>query len=97
MGVLPQPLSPLHWKIIVSDVYHVAEVTLRNTRKRMWIWPEMAAAYRPTADASDAVCGWFLDMRFILPAILPSFRFASCRSDDGQWRIEQQRGALWID
>lgn len=142
VGVLPQPLSPLHWKIIVSDndFYHVAYVTLLDTGQRRWIWPAMAAAYRPEAEwreiprfghdnayrslareawrqveftdfrrfavypvldrvdqNGDGVCFWFLDMRFILPAMPPSFRFGSCRSDDGQWHIERQRGSFWID
>ena len=45
----------------------------------------------------DDVCVWFLDMRFILPAMPPSFRFAACRSDNGQWRTERLRGSFWID
>lgn len=144
VDALPQPLSPMHWKVIVStdDTYHVAHVTLRDTDPRPWPWPAVASAYRPVADAEwhaiprygdddatralaqeawqqpefaafrrfaayprmdgmdrigDAVCVWFLDMRFTVPSLPPSFRFGSCRAADGQWHTERQRGAFWID
>lgn len=43
-------------------------------------------------------CAWFMDLRFVLPALPPSFRFAACReAPDGAWRMVRARGAFWID
>jgi len=58
IDVLPQPLSPFNWKIIIQhrDTYHTAYVNLRpyhNTavpKTDTWLIPEMAAAYQPSAD-----------------------------------------------
>ena len=53
--VLPQPLSPFHWKIIIKDdeAYRVALVTLRRSQYKTlqdsdtgWL-KKMAAAYQP--------------------------------------------------
>lgn len=54
--VLPQPLSPFHWKLIIqqNDVYHVADMNLRPLEnqpltKTSFGWlSTMAAAYRPS-------------------------------------------------
>jgi inner membrane protein len=58
IDVLPQPLSPFHWKIIIRDrkTYHVADIDLwdsggqqqRNTDT--WLLAKMAAAYRPVTE-----------------------------------------------
>lgn len=43
-------------------------------------------------------CAWFVDLRFTLPALPPSFRFGMCREGAGAaWRLERARGAFWID
>jgi inner membrane protein len=147
---LPQPLSPLHWKLIVTgnEQYHVARVRLAaypgsNNEPAGTPWAPMAAAYLPVAAApwqrvsmfggndhdvelarkawhqpafadfrlfavfpfvdridrgDDTICVWFLDLRFVLPAIPPSFRFGSCvDAKDGEWHLRRERGALWID
>lgn len=62
ISVLPQPLSPFHWKLIVrhNGNYHVAWVHLRKTAPLsghettadLWPWWKIATAYRPvTANA----------------------------------------------
>lgn len=57
ISVLPQPLSPLHWKIIIQhgETYHLAEVNLRQSsnpaqNQTNWLLPKMAAAYRPVSE-----------------------------------------------
>jgi inner membrane protein len=47
---------------------------------------------------SARVCVWFLDLRFTLPALTPSFRYGVCRTAAADsWRLERMRGAFWID
>lgn len=58
ISVLPQPLSPFHWKIIIrqNENYHVARINLikKNDREQdhtnQWLLSRMAAAYRPIAE-----------------------------------------------
>lgn len=149
--VLPQPLSPLHWKLIVAgdDEYHVARVRLAvRSSPTATLLPgstlaQMAVAYQPIDAAQwqrigifghnggeadlarmawyqpafadfrrfaalpfvdridhgeDGICVWFLDLRFVLPAMPPSFRFGSCRDgNEGEWHLRRERGAFWID
>lgn len=55
INVLPQPLSPFHWKIIIrqGDNYHVALINLWQTPSisqadsGKWLLSRMAAAYQP--------------------------------------------------
>ncbi|MBI4203977.1 MAG: metal-dependent hydrolase [Betaproteobacteria bacterium] len=48
--------------------------------------------------SGSRVCVWFVDLRFTLPALPPSFRYGVCRNGppDG-WRLAQMRGTFWID
>lgn len=71
-----------------------------------WWQPQFAAFRRfamfPRLDAIDTdflpqQCAWFVDMRFVLPEMPPSFRYGACRSDDGEWHMRRERGAWWID
>jgi inner membrane protein len=56
VAVLPQPLSPFHWKIIIRDreTYHIADIDLStSTEKRQtgtWLLSKMTATYRPVAE-----------------------------------------------
>ncbi|MBX9895422.1 MAG: metal-dependent hydrolase [Nitrosomonas sp.] len=56
IDLLPQPLSPFHWKIIIRnrETYHIADIDLSaSTEKRQtgtWLLPRMAIAYRPVAE-----------------------------------------------
>ncbi|UJP06028.1 MAG: metal-dependent hydrolase [Nitrosomonas sp.] len=58
ISILPQPLSPFHWKIIIRDreTYHLADIDLwQSTDERQadvptWLPFRMAAAYRPVAE-----------------------------------------------
>ena len=49
------------------------------------------------ANHASERCAWFVDLRFVLPAMPPSFRFGICRDDRGQWQMRRWRGAFWID
>ena len=58
ISVLPQPLSPFHWKIIIrhGDNYHLADIHLQQSGNQQqipenaWLLARMAAAYRPAAE-----------------------------------------------
>ncbi len=60
VSVLPQPLSPFHWKLIIqhNDNYHVAQVRLRKTAPlsghetatTIGPWRKIMAAYRPVTE-----------------------------------------------
>lgn len=51
-----------------------------------------------TADDSRR-CAWFADLRFELPELGPSFRFAACRTSvrPDEWELVRARGRFWID
>lgn len=159
-GALPQPLSPFHWKLVLSDAeaHHIAHVALDHlglTTIVTGVLPSplaaMAAAYRapddlawthhsrlgatatdPDGHATHALareawhqpafapfrrfaalpyldttyddgplrCARFADLRFTLPGLTPSFRFAMCRDDrhtPPRWQMQRSRGAFLID
>lgn len=58
IDVLPQPLSPFHWKIIIRDreTYHLADINLRDSGGQQkstpsnWLLTKMAVAYRPVTE-----------------------------------------------
>lgn len=45
----------------------------------------------------NRVCVWFVDLRFVLPALSPSFRYGVCRTPSTDWHVEQMHGSFWID
>lgn len=151
--VLPQPLSPFNWRLIIrdGDTYHVAHIAQAEARQ---LWPPLSwigalqslhSAFRPVMRAQWQVlgrfgdsaagadfareawhqpafdgfrrfavfplldrvddegdersdrCAWFVDMRFVLPSMPPSFRYAACRDEGGEWRMQRARGAFLID
>lgn len=51
-----------------------------------------------TADEARR-CAWFADLRFALPELGPSFRFAACRTSarPDEWTLVRARGRFWID
>lgn len=56
----------------------------------------------PTLDQVEInesrICVWFVDLRFTLPGLVPSFRYGLCRSEiSDQWKLEQKHGAFFID
>lgn len=65
--VLPQPLSPFHWKIIIRDheTYYIADIDLwRPAGKEQadaagWLLPKMTAAYRPVMEKK-----WHIQQQF---------------------------------
>lgn len=143
---LPQPLSPLHWLLVVGDGerLHLAHLdlaagawsppaagigVLRTLRaayqppsrlrwqqrgrfgaatdtalaRRAWAQPALAGFRRfalfPMLEREEAAptpCAWFVDLRFVLPGLPPSFRYGLC--DEGRdWRLHRARGGFWID
>ncbi|WP_293005209.1 metal-dependent hydrolase [Nitrosomonas sp.] len=62
--VLPQPLSPFHWKIIIQhdETYHLADMNLRQSEKQhktTWLLSKMTAAYRPILENN-----WHIQQQF---------------------------------
>ncbi|HXF66797.1 MAG TPA: metal-dependent hydrolase [Burkholderiales bacterium] len=47
--------------------------------------------------AEGRVCVRFVDLRFTLPGLAPSFQFGLCRGAAEGWRLERVRGSFWID
>jgi len=55
IDVLPQPLSPFHWKIIIRDheTYHITDINLWDSGEQQhnnvgnWLLTKITAAYRP--------------------------------------------------
>ena len=55
------------------------------------------ALYRIEHGAAQ-VCVWFVDLRFTLPELPPSFVFGACRADPSRdWSLARRRGSFWID
>ncbi len=66
INVLPQPLSPFHWKIIIRDeeTYQLADVDLQQSARQpqnqaTWLLAKMATAYRPISENN-----WQIFQRF---------------------------------
>ena len=67
IDVLPQPLSPFHWKIIIRDheTYHLADIDLRDSSGQQhsntgnWLLTKMAAPYRPITENN-----WKIQLQF---------------------------------
>lgn len=67
VAVLPQPLSPFHWKIIIHghETYYIADIDLwRSAGKEQadaagWLFPRMTAAYRPVMEKN-----WCIQQQF---------------------------------
>ncbi|MBX3618200.1 metal-dependent hydrolase [Nitrosomonas sp.] len=65
INVLPQPLSPYHWKIIIRDheTYHIADIDLSASsgkpRTGTWLLPSIIAAYRPAQENN-----WHIQQQF---------------------------------
>lgn len=56
----------------------------------------------PTLDQVEVdknrFCVWFIDLRYTLPGLAPSFRYGLCRSGISEmWRLERKQGAFFID
>ncbi len=68
ISVLPQPLSPFHWKIIIrnEETYHLADMDLQQSipqsqNHATWLLAKMAAAYRPIAENNWQIHRQFCD------------------------------------
>lgn len=65
IDILPQPLSPYHWKIIIRnhETYHIADIDLSASagkpRTGRWLLPKMIAAYRPSGEKN-----WRIQQQF---------------------------------
>ncbi len=108
-GVLPdianayQPAASAHWQSRHRFGATPAEITLAQ---QTWRHPAFAGfrqfALYPALDhvavSGGGACVWFVDLRFVLPAVAPSFRFGLCRSSaDGEWQLRRLRGDFLLD
>jgi inner membrane protein len=146
---LPQPLSPLNWKIIVSTAaaHHEAFVNLAGNGELQpsgheWLLVRIYSGYQPPSSATwrrwtrvdasaveptlareawnaDALadfrrfavipalyrldstwaseCAWFVDLRFTLPGVAPSFVYGACRDGLTPWKLNRMKGQFLID
>lgn len=42
-------------------------------------------------------CVWFVDLRFTLPAVAPSFVYGACREGAAPWRLARRQGQFLVD
>ena len=98
-----QPLSEATW-----ERHGIFGATPSQTAIAREAWnQEVFADFRrfakfPALDSVEVngqrVCVWFVDLRFTLPALPPSFRYGLCRADvTDSWRVEHISGSFWID
>ncbi|HRP97236.1 MAG TPA: metal-dependent hydrolase [Rhodocyclaceae bacterium] len=94
----------VHWQRIARFGDGPAIATLA---REAWSRPEFTP-YRRFAvfprfdglshdDGPSNPCAWFVDIRFEVPQVPPSFRFGMCRDGTGAWQMRRMRGAFWID
>lgn len=97
-----QPLSAPHW----TRHSRYGDAEQRALAREAWEHPGFGAFRRfaliPALDhieeRAEGVCVWFVDLRFTLPALPPSFRYGMCRDGPGaDWRLGRIRGAFHID
>lgn len=110
IDLLPQPLSPFHWKIIIRyhETYHIADIDLSiSTEKRQtgtWLLPRMAIAYRPVAEnnwqvlhqfGSDPTRATLLREAWLSPALTPFRAFAQFPVLDSV-DVQRQEFCAWF-
>lgn len=91
IDILPQPLSPYHWKIIIRDheTYHIADIDLsasaEKPRTGAWLLSKMIAAYRPSMEnnwhiqqlfGNDPTRSALLRQAWLAPTFMPFRGFA---------------------
>jgi inner membrane protein len=98
-----QPVDAAHW---MRHWRFGATPPERALAREAWQQEEFAGFRRfarfPVLDHIERdggrVCVWFVDLRFTLPALPPSFRYGVCRAGPAEgWRLERLRGAFRID
>lgn len=99
-----RPAASAHWQARHRYGATPAEIALA---REAWFHPALAGFRRfalyPALDHiaytnPAGVCVWFVDQRFVLPAVAPSFRFGLCRhSADGAWQLRRLQGNFVID
>lgn len=104
MATAYRPLKMVDWQ--VYGLYAAPSPVEAALARMVWQQPAMAPfrdfAKFPVLDGIDytgsGVCVWFIDLRFKLPGLPPSFRYGACQEDDrSPWYLKRQRGAFWID
>ena len=97
------PVASAQWQVRHRYGTTPAEIALAQ---EAWRHPAFAGfrefalypAFDHIAVSGGGTCIWFVDLRFVLPALAPSFRFGLCRSSaDGDWRLQRLRGDFLID
>lgn len=104
MAAAYRPLTMADWQ--VYGLYTAPSPAEAALARLAWQQPAMAPfrgfAKFPVLDGIDytgpGTCIWFIDLRFKLPGLPPSFRYGACREDErSSWYLQRQRGAFWID
>ncbi|WMJ09075.1 metal-dependent hydrolase [Nitrosomonas sp. sh817] len=111
IDVLPQPLSPFHWKIIIRnrETYHIADIDLSiSTEKRQtdtWLLSKMTAAYRPVAEnnwkiqqqfGSDPTRAPLLREAWLANAFTPFRAFAQFPVLEDSVDVQGQKFCAWF-
>jgi inner membrane protein len=68
------------------------EDTLADFRR----FAEIPALYRIDTKGADE-CVWFVDLRFTLPGVAPSFVYGVCRAGTSPWKLKRMKGQFLID
>jgi len=98
-----QPVSAADWKRHERFGETASQAELARIAWNQEIFADFRRfAMFPTLDriefSNNRLCVWFLDLRFTLPSLPPSFRYGVCRTGaTDSWRLERMRGSFWID
>lgn len=94
-----RPAGALDWRqhaiaptqaVLVAEAWHAP--VLEPFRR----FARFPAVYALT-QTQDAVCVGFEDLRFSLPGLPTSFRYAVCRAHNKDWTLQRVRGGFYID
>ncbi len=98
-----QPVSAAAWKRHERFGETASQAELGRKAWNQEVFADFRrVAMFPTLDrielSDNRVCVWFVDLRFTLPSLSPSFRYGVCRTGaTDSWRLERMRGSFWID
>ena len=98
-----QPVSATAWKRHERFGEPASQAELARNAWNQEVFADFRrVAMFPALDhielSDNRVCVWFLDLRFTLPSLSPSFRYGVCRTGaTDSWRLERMRGSFLID
>ncbi len=98
-----QPVSTLAWKRHRRLGETASQIALAREAWDQELFSDFRRfAMFPALDhiepIGNGVCVWFLDLRFTLPSLPPSFRYGLCRTGaTDSWLLGRMRGSFWVD